>query len=69
MISQCLNRRIDNIDELRQEVSAWHAHRDQLEAKVNWQFISYSSRLGLTQRPQHTEYPEYRHAAGPASIE
>ena len=38
MISQCLRRRIDNIEELREEVSTWQAHRDQLEATVNWQF-------------------------------
>lgn len=34
MISQCLSRRIDNIEELREEVSAWQAARDQLEARV-----------------------------------
>lgn len=47
MISQCLNRRIDNIKELREEVSAWQEHRDQLQAKVNWQFTAQDARIKL----------------------
>ena len=35
MISQCLNRRIDSIEVLRQEVSAWQTTRDRRQAKVN----------------------------------
>ena len=47
MISQCLRRRIDNLEELREEVSAWQAHRDQLEATVNWQFTAKDARVKL----------------------
>lgn len=47
MISQCLNRRIDNIEVLRQQVSAWQTHRDQLKAKVNWQFTAHDARIKL----------------------
>ncbi len=47
MISQCLRRRIDNIEELREEVSTWQAHRDQLEATVNWQFTAKDARIKL----------------------
>ena len=47
MISQCLRRRIDNLEELREEVSTWQAHRDQLEATVNWQFTAKDARIKL----------------------
>ena len=33
---QCLNRRIDEIEIVRQEAQAWQEYRDSLEAKVNW---------------------------------
>ena len=44
MISQCLCRRIDNLEDLREEVSAWQALRDQLEATVNRQLAVHSER-------------------------
>lgn len=47
MISQCLNRRIDDIEVLRDEVSAWQEHRDQLQAKVSWQFTAQDARIKL----------------------
>lgn len=47
MISQCLNRRIDNLEELRDEVAAWQAGRDQLQAKVDWQFTTADARIKL----------------------
>lgn len=47
MISQCLNRRIDNMEELRDEVSAWQKRRDQLRAKVSWQFSAQDARIKL----------------------
>ncbi|WP_156777111.1 IS630 family transposase [Nitrococcus mobilis] len=47
MISQCLNRRIDTIAQLREQVSAWQEHRDQLQAKVNWQFTTQDARIKL----------------------
>ena len=40
MIRQCLNRRIDSIDTLRNEVAVWQASRDRIQAKVNWQFTT-----------------------------
>ena len=46
VMSQCLRRRIDNLEE-REEVSAWQAHRDQLEATVNWQFTAKDARVKL----------------------
>ena len=36
MIRQCLNRRIASLGVLRDEVAAWQASRDRIQAKVNW---------------------------------
>ena len=47
MIRQCLNRRIDSIDTLRNEVAAWQAARDQIRAKVDWQFTTDDARVKL----------------------
>jgi len=33
---------------LRSEVAAWQLHRDQLKAKVNWQFTSSKARVKLS---------------------
>ena len=45
---QCLNRRIDNIEEVRKETSAWQAYRDNKKSKVNWQFTANDARVKLT---------------------
>lgn len=47
MIRQCLNRRIDSIERIREEVEAWQEHRDQREAKVDWQFKTEDARIKL----------------------
>jgi len=44
---QCLNRRIDTIEEVKREVSAWQKHRNNREAKVNWQFSAEDARIKL----------------------
>jgi len=44
---QCLSRRIDNIEEIRREVNAWQNHRNNQEAKVNWQFTTENARIKL----------------------
>jgi hypothetical protein len=49
---QCLNRRIDNIDTVIQEVSAWQNARNTQEAHVNWQFTAEDARIKL-----HRLYP------------
>jgi hypothetical protein len=48
MIKQCLDRRIDNIDTVRREVSAWQIQRDQLKARINWQFTTGDARIKLS---------------------
>ncbi len=47
MIRQCLSRRIDNIETLSAEVSAWQQHRDNEKATINWQFTTKDSRVKL----------------------
>ncbi len=44
---QCLNRRIDNIDTVKQEVEAWQNHRNNKDAKINWRFTTEKSRIKL----------------------
>ena len=47
LIGQCLSRRIENISEVATEVSAWQIYRDNLNAKVNWQFTTEKARVKL----------------------
>jgi hypothetical protein len=47
LTKQCLNRRISDIEVVRAEVSAWQAHRSNLESKVNWQFTTENARIKL----------------------
>ena len=47
LIRQCLNRRLDSMDVLRDEVAAWQAARDRIQAKVNWQFTTDDARIKL----------------------
>ena len=47
MTRQCLNRRIDSLEILRDEVAAWQASRDRIQAKVNWQFTTDDARVKL----------------------
>ncbi len=44
---QCLNRRIDNINTVRQEVEAWQDYRNNKDAKINWRFTAKDSRIKL----------------------
>ena len=44
---QCLNRRIDNIDEVIEEVFAWQNSRNNKVAKINWQFTTKDARIKL----------------------
>jgi hypothetical protein len=48
LIGQCLNRRIDDIEVVRSEVSAWQQSRNNRGAKVNWQFTTKDARIKLT---------------------
>lgn len=45
--SQCLNRRIDSMEEIIKETKAWENHRNNKAAKINWQFTTKNSRIKL----------------------
>ncbi len=44
---QCLSRRIDNMEQLKDEVAAWQMIRNTVEAKVNWRFTTEDARIKL----------------------
>ncbi len=47
LIGQCLNRRIDNIAEVKKETEAWQKYRNNLNGKINWQFTTENARIKL----------------------
>ncbi len=51
---QCLNRRIDDISLVKSEVEAWQNHRNNKDAKINWQFTTEKARVKLKRL-----YPTY----------
>jgi len=44
---QCLDRRIDTLEETRSETKAWQTKRDNAESRINWQFTSDDARIKL----------------------
>jgi hypothetical protein len=44
---QCLDRRIDNLEEIRTEVKEWQNRRNNADAKIDWQFTSDNARIKL----------------------
>jgi DDE superfamily endonuclease len=55
--SQCLDRRIDDVAELRGEVEAWETARNRSEAKVRWRFTTEDARIKLEKLYPVLEYP------------
>lgn len=47
LMRQCLNRRIDNLKTMKGEVKAWQYHRNNMHAKINWQFTTKDARVKL----------------------
>lgn len=47
LAGQCLSRRIDNISKVRKEVEAWQHQRNNMNAKINWQFTADKARIKL----------------------
>lgn len=45
--SQCLDRRIPDIESLRQEVSAWEINRNKTAVTANWRFTTEDARIKL----------------------
>lgn len=48
LTGQCLDRRIDDIEVVRQEVRAWQEARNNRDAKVKWQFTAKDARIKLS---------------------
>ena len=48
LTGQCLNRRIDNIEDIRKEVAAWQKYRNNKNSTVNWQFTVDDARIKLS---------------------
>ena len=47
LTGQCFKRRIEDIETVRKEVSAWQKARNNKKAKVNWQFTTDNARIKL----------------------
>jgi len=47
LMGQCLDRRIDDIDIMKQEAKAWQKDRNNKEATINWQFTNDKARIKL----------------------
>ncbi len=47
LVGQCLNRRIDNMAEVQEQTSAWLQNRNNLKAKIHWQFATVDARVKL----------------------
>ena len=47
LMGQCLSRRIDNLETIKEEVKAWEIHRNNKNAKINWQFTNDKARIKL----------------------
>ena len=48
LTGQCLNRRIDNIEEVRREAIARQEYRNNKNSTVNWQFTADDARIKLS---------------------
>ena len=44
---QCLSSRFDSLDKVTAAIAAWQSHRDNLHAKVHWQFTTQDARIKL----------------------
>lgn len=54
LMGQCLKRRIDTIQTIKNEVNAWQIHRNKRNCTINWQFTNSEARIKLNRL-----YPTY----------
>ncbi|MFO0322536.1 MAG: transposase, partial [Bacteroidota bacterium] len=47
LMGQCLEKRIDDLKIMKQEVEAWQKDRNNKEATINWQFTNDKARIKL----------------------
>ena len=48
LLKQCLGRRIDNVEKVKKEVAAWQKTKNNMNAKIKWQFTSENARIKLS---------------------
>jgi hypothetical protein len=53
--TQCLDRRIANVETLRDEVDAWTKQRNASRTTVNWQFTQTKARTKLERHYQNVK--------------
>ncbi|HVU69588.1 MAG TPA: IS630 family transposase, partial [Ktedonobacteraceae bacterium] len=44
---QCLDRRLDSLEEVQKEVNAWQHERNQAQVKIDWRFTTLDARIKL----------------------
>ena len=47
LMRQCLNRRMDKMKTMKEEVEAWQLDRNNKKAIINWQFTNQEARIKL----------------------
>jgi len=47
LIRQCLGGRMETLDQVETAVAAWQNHRNNRNAKINWQFTTEDARVKL----------------------
>lgn len=47
LMGQCLNRRIEKMKIMKEEVKAWQEHRNNTVAKIDWRFQTKDARIKL----------------------
>ena len=45
--SQCLNRHIDSMEQIKKEVAAWENYRNNKHSKIDWRFTNEHARIKL----------------------
>ncbi len=45
--SQCINKRIENEEQLKKEITAWENERNKRKVKINWNFTVEDARKKL----------------------
>jgi hypothetical protein len=47
LVRQCRNRRIDTLEEMRSETTAWQDQRNSMQARIDWHFTTEDASIKL----------------------
>ena len=61
---QCLDRRIDDREELEREIAAWERQRNLAGAHLKWMFTTEKEELARQPQPRIAGCPSSRRASG-----